>query len=133
MRKVLISTLVSLACVAPATAQEAAKPVDAPAMQNQAAVAPSPDQQSQSAQAAQQQVKEPAQLVEDALRTQLSRAGFTDIELLPTSFLIRAKNADGNAVMLVLSTDSAKGIQMAPQGDDEDEGIDDTPSRQEGF
>jgi hypothetical protein len=51
--------------------------------------------------------------IENELRTRLARAGFTDIEMIPTSFLVRAKDAAGNSVMLVLSPDSSVELKQA--------------------
>jgi hypothetical protein len=41
------------------------------------------------------------QLTED-----LAKAGFTDIKLMPESFLVRAKDSKGNPVMMVINPDS---------------------------
>jgi hypothetical protein len=102
MRRLLVSTFVSLAWVVPAMAQDA------------------PQVQSAAPNAAQQQdepVSEGAQSIQRNVRAQLALAGFTDIELLPTSFLVRAKDADGNPVMLMLSPDSISQLQELAPGD----------------
>jgi hypothetical protein len=57
---------------------------------------------------------EGAHSVEDALRTLLARAGFTDIEMMPTSFLVHAKDVDGNSVTLVFSPDSLAASKQVP-------------------
>lgn len=44
--------------------------------------------------------------IEQHLRHDLTRAGFTDIHVMPESFLIRAKNAQGLPVMMVINPDS---------------------------
>jgi hypothetical protein len=36
----------------------------------------------------------------------LQGAGFTDIEMMPTAFLVRAKNPDGKAVLMVVDPTS---------------------------
>jgi hypothetical protein len=36
----------------------------------------------------------------------LQNAGFTDIKMMPSSFIIRAKDKDGNPVMMVINPDS---------------------------
>jgi hypothetical protein len=40
------------------------------------------------------------------LRDDLSKAGFTDIKIMPSSFLVRAKDSQGNPVMMVINPDS---------------------------
>jgi hypothetical protein len=40
------------------------------------------------------------------VRDNLTKAGFTDIRIMPTSFLIRAKDQSGNPVMMVINPDS---------------------------
>ena len=40
------------------------------------------------------------------LRDDLSKAGFTDITIMPSSFLVRAKDSQGNPVMMVINPDS---------------------------
>jgi hypothetical protein len=69
--------------------------------------------------------------VEDALRTLLAREGFTDIEMMPTSFLIHAKDADGNSVTLVFSPDgSAQSKQVPADGRDDAAGGGTVPGEQ---
>lgn len=40
------------------------------------------------------------------LRDDLTKAGFTDITIMPSSFLVRAKDSQGNPVMMVINPDS---------------------------
>jgi hypothetical protein len=40
------------------------------------------------------------------LNTDLGKAGFTDIKIMPSSFLVRAKDSQGHAVMMVINPDS---------------------------
>ena len=40
------------------------------------------------------------------LRNDLTKAGFTDITIMPSSFLVRAKDSQGNPVMMVINPDS---------------------------
>ena len=40
------------------------------------------------------------------LASDLTKAGFTDIKIMPESFLIRAKDSKGNPVMMVINPDS---------------------------
>jgi hypothetical protein len=40
------------------------------------------------------------------LRNDLTKAGFTDITIMPSSFLVRAKDSQGNPMMMVINPDS---------------------------
>ena len=40
------------------------------------------------------------------LRADLGKAGFTNITIMPSSFLVRAKDSEGNPVMMVINPDS---------------------------
>jgi len=44
------------------------------------------------------------------LRSDLSKAGFTDITVMATSFLVRAKDSEGNPIMMVINPDSITAI-----------------------
>jgi hypothetical protein len=44
------------------------------------------------------------------LRDDLTNAGFTDIHIMPQSFMVRAKDAQGNPVMMVINPDSLTAI-----------------------
>jgi hypothetical protein len=44
--------------------------------------------------------------ISQRLRDDLTKAGFTDITIMPTSFLVRAKDSQGNPVMMVINPDS---------------------------
>ncbi len=44
--------------------------------------------------------------ISQRLRDDLSKAGFTDITIMPSSFLVRAKDSQGNPVMMVINPDS---------------------------
>ena len=48
--------------------------------------------------------------IEQRLRHDLSKAGFTDIHVMPESFLVRAKNAEGMPVMMVVNPDSITAV-----------------------
>ena len=53
------------------------------------------------------------------IRTQIQKnlqsAGFTNIQVLPSSFLVRAKDQDGNPVMMVVNPDSVTAITDVEQ------------------
>jgi hypothetical protein len=125
MRKLIIPTLAFLVCAVPALAQDAPKqavPQDA-AKQTQRQEAP---KQTQTQDAAKQKATPPAvaqnqddalirntQAIERSVQTRLGLAGYTDVEMIPTSFLVRAKDPDGKPVMLVLGPESLAGSNDA--------------------
>jgi hypothetical protein len=113
MRRLLISTLVSLVWTLPALAQDA--PQDRPVAPNAA-----PDQSDL--------LKDAAQAIQQLIQAQLASAGFSDIQMVPNSFLIRAKDRDGNAVTMMAAPRDITGLgNSAPdQADD----ADDMPSTQ---
>jgi hypothetical protein len=45
---------------------------------------------------------------------QLSKAGFTDVHVMPESFLVRAKNPQGYPVMMVINPDSVTAVTEVP-------------------
>jgi hypothetical protein len=108
MRKLLVSTVVSLAWVVPALAQ------DAPA---QAAAASAVHGQ-------QDVVNQSVQSFEQRVQQRLTQAGFSNIEMVPTSILIRAMDRDGNPVMLALSPDSLSELLDVSGGQNDGSGSD---------
>lgn len=44
------------------------------------------------------------------LRQSLAQAGFTDVRIMPRSFLVHAKDSDGNPVMMVINPDSVTAV-----------------------
>jgi hypothetical protein len=90
MRRLLISTFVSLVLVAPALAQDA--PKDRAAGPNAAE-----DQDT---------LELGVQSIQRSIHARLALAGFTNIEMVPTSYLVRAKDRGGKPVMLMLSPDA---------------------------
>jgi hypothetical protein len=113
MRKLLVSTVVFLAWVVPALAQDA---------QGQAAAA-------SAAHGQQDVVTQRVQSFEQKVQQRLTRAGFSNIEMVPTSILVRATDRDGNPVMLALSPDSLTELLEVP-GEQNDGSSSDRPSRQ---
>ncbi|MBV9392888.1 MAG: hypothetical protein JOZ84_00605 [Methylobacteriaceae bacterium] len=55
---------------------------------------------------AQDQNSEANEPLRQQVRDNLTKAGFTDIRIMPTSFMIRAKDQSGNPVMMVINPDS---------------------------
>ena len=44
------------------------------------------------------------------VKSNLEQAGFTDVQVMPSSFLVRAKDKDGNPVMMVINPDSMTSV-----------------------
>ena len=55
------------------------------------------------------------QAMQRQFRTDLEQAGFTDIRIMPESFLVRAKDKKGNPVMMVINPDSITAITEIQQ------------------
>ena len=51
-----------------------------------------------------------------ALRAELTKSGFTNINIVPTSFMVRATDSQGNPVMMVVSPDSVTAIMQESEG-----------------
>ena len=49
-------------------------------------------------------------VVQQKINNDLSKAGFTDIHVMPQSFLVRAKDSSGNPVMMVINPDSVTAL-----------------------
>ena len=86
MRRMLILILVPLGWAMPASAQNS--PPDQAAQQAPACQAPS------------------GQSIGQNIRSDLARAGYRDIQMVPDSFVVRAKDPTGVSVMMVLSPNS---------------------------
>jgi len=58
------------------------------------------------------------QAIQAQVQNNLQQAGFTDIQIMPSSFLVRAKDKAGNPVMMVISPDSVTAVTeiAAPGG-----------------
>jgi len=115
MRKLLVSTFVTLAWVVPALAQDAPR---------QAAAA-------SAAHDHQDVMNQGVQSFEQRVQQRLTQAGFSNIEMVPTSILIRAWDRDGNPVMLSLSPDSLAEL-LAVSGGQNDGSGSNTSWRQRG-
>jgi hypothetical protein len=44
------------------------------------------------------------------MRSNLEKAGFSDVKIMPESFLVRAKDPQGNPVMMVINPDSFEAV-----------------------
>jgi hypothetical protein len=49
---------------------------------------------------------QPAAHLSQKLHDDLTKAGFTDINIMPASLLVRAKDSQGNSVMMLINADS---------------------------
>lgn len=49
------------------------------------------------------------------LRSDLSKAGYTDITIMPSSFFVQAKNSEGDPVTMMISPDSVTALTEATQ------------------
>jgi hypothetical protein len=58
-----------------------------------------------------------AEAIQERVRQNLQQAGFTDIKLMPSSFLVRAKDQAGNPVLMVINPDSVTAVTEVPQQD----------------
>jgi hypothetical protein len=56
----------------------------------------------------------PSTPIRQQVQQNLSKAGFTDIKIMPESFLVRAKDPSGNAVMMVINPDSVTAVTFGP-------------------
>jgi len=110
MRRLIILALMSLVCTVPAAAELAQRLVKPAVAQDEIVAASKPDQQQNDSQT--------TQSIEKTLRNQLVSAGLTDIEMVPTSFVVRAKAANGNPIVLLLYPDSDSEWQVSPLDDD---------------
>jgi hypothetical protein len=59
----------------------------------------------------QQDAAQPGQ-IRAKISQKLQAAGFTDIRMMPTSFMVRAKDPDGNPVMMLINPDSVEAISF---------------------
>lgn len=49
------------------------------------------------------------------IQSNMQAAGFTNVQVMPSSFLVRAKDQDGNPVMMVVNPDSVTAITEVDQ------------------
>ena len=53
--------------------------------------------------------------VSETLKNDLSKAGFTDIQIMPSSFLVHAKDSQGNPVIMVINPNSVTALTEETQ------------------
>ncbi len=58
----------------------------------------------------------PSSAIQQRIHHELSQAGFTDIQMMPQSFLVRAKDSSGNPVMMVINPDSVTAVTALQHG-----------------
>jgi hypothetical protein len=106
MRGTLISILISLVWTIPTAARDMMSDRGAQqAPANQAPAGQSAGGQSAGGQSTRGPSTSGQSIVQN-FRSNLARAGYTDIRMVPNSFVVRAQDPNGVAVMLVLSPDS---------------------------
>ena len=54
--------------------------------------------------------------IRQQITQQLSQAGFTDVHVMPESFLVRAKDPQGHPVMMVINPDSITAVTALGSG-----------------
>ncbi|MEA2980566.1 MAG: hypothetical protein QOF09_2389 [Alphaproteobacteria bacterium] len=113
MRRIIISIFVSLLWAFPALAQDAS---------HDASVAPN------AAQSQSDSLADTLQAIQRSIELRLALAGFTDIQMVPTSFLISAKDRDGHSVTIMASPSSIAELGGDSKGPGQDEDSTDTPS-----
>ena len=69
-----------------------------------------PQNNTQNKGAQSQQQTQSSQNMQQQVRSNLQSAGFTDIKIMPESFLVRAKDKSGNPVMMVINPDSITAV-----------------------
>ena len=87
MRTIVFAIGIALACASTAFAQGPTKQ-------------PSPNSNSAAPPGNQAQNNQP---IRQQVQNNLSRAGYTDIKIMPESFLVRAKDRSGNPVMMIIN------------------------------
>src|SRR5215467_3969455 len=110
MRVVLFCSALPLALAASAFAQQPGAPQSQnPGQQTQQQTSGQQAPHQSSGQQAQQNAGQPGQ-IQAKLRQNLQAAGFNDIHMMPSSFMVRAKDKDGNPVMMVINPDSIEAV-----------------------
>lgn len=66
--------------------------------------------------------------MQQKMTSDLKQAGFTDIKVMPESFLIRATNKDGHPVMMIINPDSFTEITQIGSGTTEKSGSSTSPA-----
>jgi hypothetical protein len=62
------------------------------------------------------QDSQPGGHLSQKLHDDLTKAGFTDITIMPASLIVRAKDAQGNSIMMVINPDSLTDMAEHTQG-----------------
>jgi hypothetical protein len=62
------------------------------------------------------QDSQPGGHMSQKLHDDLTKAGFTEISIMPQSLLVRAKDAQGNSVMMVINPDSLTDVAEHTEG-----------------
>ncbi len=86
-----------------------ALPVAAQQTQTPPAGTPAPSQQASASK------NESAQAIQARLTQDLDKAGYTNVQVMPDSFLVRAKDKAGHPVMMVINPDSITAVTAMNQ------------------
>jgi hypothetical protein len=111
MRGLIVSTFLSLVCAVPVAAGIAEQTTRRATVQDQVIAVLNADGQKAD--------EDSTQSIEQTLITRLTSAGLTEIEIVPFSFVARAKNADGKPVTFVLYPDANLEWQVDPVNEDD--------------
>jgi hypothetical protein len=107
MKALVITTVASVLIIGSSLAQTPGS--QAPAPQN-----PSNQNQAQPNQPTSGQAQN--QSIRQQVQKNLQQAGYTDIKIMPESFLVRAEDKEGNPVMMVINPDSVTAITEINRG-----------------
>ncbi len=70
--------------------------------------------------------------IQQQVKQNLGTAGFTDINVMPESFLVRAKDRDGNPVMMIINPDSVTAVTaLGDSGNTMNDATDLTPQQRQ--
>jgi hypothetical protein len=127
--RILAITAASLMMTFPAIAQNAISPQ---AQQNPATSAPSAPQAQQNPSMsspsspeaknsqAQTQNSQTVSKISQQIKSNLEQAGFKDIQMMPSSFIVRARDQNNNSVMMAISPDSMTAITQTGETSSDD-------------
>jgi protein required for attachment to host cells len=124
--RILAITAASLMMTLPALAQNATNPqtqqnpaTSSPQVQQNPSMSSPSSPQTQNSQSPTQN-SQPESKISQQIKSNLERAGFKDIQMMPSSFIVRARDQNNNPVMMVISPDSMTAItQTGKTGSDD--------------
>ncbi len=127
--RILAIAAASLMMTLPALAQNSASPqaqqnpaTNVPQAQQNPSVSSSNSPEAQNSQT-QTQNSQTVSKISQQIKSNLERAGFRDIEMMPSSFIVRARDQNNNPVMMVISPDSMTAITQTGKTNSDDNTI----------